>query len=60
MDDCAVYLRSVRPHAEGLRARGGASWRIVVALHAREFVSLWRIHRHDGWLLARVPEQERV
>ncbi len=48
MGDRAVYLRSVRPHAEGFRARGGVTWRIV-ALHARQLVSLRRLRRHyDG------------
>lgn len=53
MCNCAVYLRSVRPHAEGLGARWGA-WasRRIVALHAGQLVSLLGIRRHDGWLLA--------
>ena len=51
MCDGAVYLRSVRSHAEGLRARGGAGWRIV-APHTRQLVRLRRIRRHDGRLLA--------
>lgn len=60
MRDSTVYLRSVRPHTEeGLEARGGASWRIV-ALHPGELVSLRRIRRHDGWLLALLPEGEEV